>query len=79
MVVKITEVDWTVSREGRTNSSHRFEHLKKEIARLIQSDLGYALRPDHVENCAGLILAQLAHLHGVTVPQQSCPCGEEFK
>ena len=63
-------MDWTVNPEtGRTNSSSRFEHLVEEIARMMRSvHVG-----DDPRSVARLIVAQLAHVHGM-VPGETAKC-----
>lgn len=58
--------DWTVDPEtGRSNSSPEFLRLKAEIADLIRHNGGTALSHLWAHSTAGLILAQLAHVHDV--------------
>lgn len=55
--------DWTTNSEGRANASAKFLHLKDRIAQLINNDTGYILALGRADSLAGLILAQLAHVH----------------
>lgn len=57
--------DWTRGEDGRTNSSPLFHALTKEVARLIREDAN-VLIAGRAEDAAGLILAQLAHVHGLS-------------
>ena len=57
--------DWTVDPEtGRSNSSQRFNELCVEVERLIRGD-AHALIGGRADKTAGLIMAQLAHVHGL--------------
>lgn len=57
--------DWTVDPlTGRSNSSPEFEHLVGEVTRLIR-DEAHALLSGRADMTAALILAQLAHVHGL--------------
>ncbi|MDP3004166.1 MAG: hypothetical protein Q8N43_01520 [Candidatus Azambacteria bacterium] len=59
------EVDWTVDLEThRSNSSPEFRQLVSEVARLIKNE-AHSLLNGQVESAAGLIMAQLAHKHGL--------------
>jgi hypothetical protein len=55
--------DWT-ALDGRCNSSPRFLELCAEIERLIRGD-AHMLIAGRADKTARLILAQLAHKHGV--------------
>ena len=55
--------DWTV-KDGCANSSDEFERLTREIARLIR-DQAHQLLHGNTEAASRLILAQLAHVHGL--------------
>lgn len=57
--------DWTRGKDGRSNSSPLFNALIKEVARLIRED-AHILIAGRAEDTAGLILAQLAHVHGLS-------------
>lgn len=57
--------DWTVDvKTGRSNSSKKFMELCGEVERLILSS-GHALLNGQTSQTARLIMAQLAHLHGL--------------
>lgn len=56
--------DWT-THKGRANSSPKFKKLVGEVARLIKSNGGHCLDEGWVEGTAQLVMAQLAHVHGV--------------
>ena len=59
------EVDWTVDPETyRSNSSPEFRQLVSEVARLIKNE-AHSLLNGQVESAARLIMAQLAHKHGL--------------
>lgn len=58
------QVDWTVGLDGRANSSAKFEYLVAEVTRLIRDD-ARMLITGHADATAGLIVAQLAHRHGL--------------
>lgn len=55
--------DWT-AKDGRSNSSDLFKQLCAEVERLIRSD-AFALIGGRADTTARLIMAQLAHLHGL--------------
>lgn len=59
----MTQPDWT-EHEGRTNCSPLFECLVIEVARLIRGD-AFALLDGGADRTARLIIAQLAHVHGL--------------
>jgi hypothetical protein len=59
--------DWTKGRDGRSNTSPLFEALVKEVGRLIRDD-AHALLAGRAEETARLIMAQLAHAHGLRPP-----------
>ena len=54
--------DWTVDpTTGRSKSSPLFERLVQEVSRIVANTrLG-----DHPNTCARVIMAQLAHVHGL--------------
>ena len=57
--------DWTDHpKTGHTNSSPKFEELVKEVTRLIRAD-AHSLLAGHADMTARLIMAQLAHVHGL--------------
>lgn len=57
--------DWTVDPEtGRSNSSAEYLRSVDEVARLIRGS-GHSLINGHVRSVAALIVAQLAHVHGL--------------
>lgn len=58
-------VDWTTDSEGRSNSSEQFKTLVKEVERLIRGD-AHMLISGRADLTAGLIMAQLAHRHGLS-------------
>lgn len=53
--------DWTAAL-GRSNTSEEFKALCAEVERLIRDD-AHTLVAGHAERTAGLIMAQLAHVH----------------
>jgi hypothetical protein len=66
--------NWTTSEEGRENSSAEYRRLRMAIYDLLRSgDGGFVLNTSWVLDKAGLILAQLAHVHNVgpLPPKQS--------
>lgn len=56
--------DWTADETGRSNSSEIYLHLVKEVEHLIRSD-AHMLISGRADATAGLIVAQLAHVHGL--------------
>lgn len=73
------QVDWTVNpKTHRSNSSPEFQRLVSEVAHLIQ-DEAHNLLSGRVESAAQLIMAQLAHKHGLaprTVEEERASHGE---
>ena len=76
--------DWTVDPQtGRCNSSATFCRLAKEVARIIRNS-SHDLIAGQTESVAGLILARLAHIHGLaprtraSVPCPACDGGREY-
>jgi hypothetical protein len=57
--------NWTTSIDGRENGSERFRQLADEVAKLIRQNGGQCLDGGWVRVTAGLIVAQLAHVHGL--------------
>jgi hypothetical protein len=57
--------DWTTSEEGIANSSALFQSLEKRVAEIIVNS-AHSLLSGHAETVAGLILAKLAHEHGLS-------------
>ena len=55
--------DWTAV-DGRSNSSALYVNLSSEIARLLR-DSAHSLIAGRTDEVGGLILAQLAHKHGL--------------
>lgn len=60
--------DWTV-KDGRANSSDRFEELVRHVDEIILG-AGHDLIHGRSDRVANLIMAQLAHVHGL-VPRDS--------
>ena len=59
------EADWTMDLStGRTNSSPKFEELVVEVTRLIHND-AHMIISGNAGATARLIVAQLAHKHGL--------------
>lgn len=56
--------NWTCDSKGRSNSSAKFEYLCDEVERLIRSD-AHSLISGNAGSTARLIMAQLAHKHGM--------------
>lgn len=68
--------DWTEGQDGRSNSSVPFITLRAEVGRIIR-DSAADLIAGRSDVVAGLILAQLAHRHGLAPtgavePKDSC-------
>ncbi len=58
---KTAEKDWTCDERGFSNSSEEFDRLARDIASVLSDTrLGHDLYAT-----AGLILARLAHVHGL--------------
>ncbi len=60
----VAALDWTADENGRSNSSAEFQRLVAEVARLIR-DEAHSLLSGNTEGAARLIMAQLAHVHGL--------------
>ena len=76
------KTDWTYNPEThRCNDSELFHELERRIAYLIRSSASLLLA-GHAESVAGLILAQLAHVHDFgpvereKLPAPPLPIGE---
>lgn len=61
---KVSHEDWTKNAEGRSNSSEEFLHLCAEVETLMRASAA-ALLNGRVDRVARLIMAQLAHQHGL--------------
>ena len=61
--------DWTV-KDGRVNNSDQFEDLVKHVDELIRGQ-AHDLIAGRSEAVARLIMAQLAHVHGLTPAPQT--------
>jgi len=60
-----TDSDWTVDpRTGRSNSSNQFVSVCDEVERLVRSEAHALMRGD-AASVARLIVANLAHKHGL--------------
>jgi hypothetical protein len=71
--------DWTWNERGQSNSSPIFEKLCGEVERLIRSD-AHSLINGNAGSTARLIMAQLAHVHGLKPtrrPRYPSPRGGE--
>jgi hypothetical protein len=63
--------DWTVDLEtGRSNSSQQYTDLVAEVERLIREGGGRCLSPAWARSTAALIMARLAHVHGLAPERQ---------
>lgn len=61
----MAKLDWTVDpKTGCSNSSPEFGRLCSEVERIIRSD-ARMLMAGRADSTAGLIMAQLAHEHGL--------------
>ncbi len=58
------ELDWTCAPDGRSNSSEKFDECVNAVQRLIL-DSAFDLIRGNSEAVARLIVAQLAHVHGL--------------
>lgn len=56
--------DWTCDADGRSNSSPAFHALVDAVESLIRGD-AQSLIAGRADRTAGLIVAQLAHRHGM--------------
>lgn len=69
----MTTKDWTVDpKTGRSNSSPEFLHLARMVGGLIRNSAQSILAGD-VEGVGRLIMAQLAHAHGMRLRRGSEP------
>lgn len=69
--------DWTWDKRGRSNASPLFCKLCDEVERLIRSD-AHSLISGNAGSTARLIMAQLAHVHGLA-PTTSSDLGRDTK
>lgn len=61
----MARLDWTIDpKTGQSNSSDAFIALCNEVERLIRGD-AHALISGNAGSTARLIVAQLAHVHGL--------------
>ena len=59
------KIDWTIDRRtGCSNSSPLYNLMCAEVERLIRGD-ARSLIAGRAQDTAGLIMAQLAHVHGL--------------
>ena len=65
--------NWTIDpTSGRSNSSPEFNALVKVVARLLRNE-AHSLILGQSDTSARLIMAQLAHVHGlVPCPRKDC-------
>lgn len=59
--------DWTAGPDGRTNSSETYQRIAAHVEALIRQD-AHRLIAGRADMTAGLIVAQLAHKHGLAPP-----------
>lgn len=65
MTDRAARKDWTVDpKTGRSNSSKRYKEICKHVERLIRNE-AFSLIAGRADNTARLIVAQLAHVHGM--------------
>lgn len=62
--MRLLRRDWTTAPDGRVNSSPEFLRLVAEVERLIKGS-AHSLLNGRADQTARLILAQLAHVHGL--------------
>lgn len=58
------KLDWTCDNTGRSNSSQKFQRLCDDVERMIRGD-AHSLIAGNAQSTARLIMAQLAHVHGL--------------
>ena len=64
----MAKIDWTIDpRSGNSNSSSLFNILSAEVGRLIR-DSAHSLIAGRTDDVARLVIAQLAHKHGLRPP-----------
>lgn len=64
----MSEKDWTRNaKSGRSNDSPQFAALCSEVERIIRGD-AHTLLSGRADITAGLIMAQLAHVHKLAPP-----------
>ena len=61
--------DWTRASDGRSNSSEAYSFICRHVERLIRSD-AHRLLSGRADDTAGLIVAQMAHVFGMTPDEQ---------
>lgn len=62
------EEDWTC-KDGRANSSDEYLRLVAEVEQLIRRS-AHSLIAGRAQDVAGLIMAQLAHVHGLRLSKK---------
>lgn len=68
--IDIEDDDWTKAKNGRTNSSKQFLFLVSEVESIIRGG-AHSLINGQVNQVARVIMAQLAHRHGLRpAPQE---------
>lgn len=66
----MARLDWTIDpHSGKLNSSRAFVTLCDEVESLIRAD-AHALIAGNAGSTARLIVAQLAHVHGLAPPSE---------
>lgn len=68
-------MNWTYDSAGSSNSSPKFLEICDEVERLIRSS-AHTLISGNADHVARLIVAQLAHVHGMTPSSVSNSEGE---
>jgi hypothetical protein len=70
------KTDWTVDpKTGRSNSSKQYQEMCRHVEALIRGD-SFSLLAGRADKTAGLIMAQLAHVHGLRpMPKRRRPAG----
>lgn len=64
--------DWTINR-GRTNSSVRFLDLVDDVSSVLRGNGGQCLDAGWCYRMATLIVARMAHLHGLAPAKKMKP------
>ena len=67
--------DWT-AKNGKSNSSDEYLRLVAEVERLIRDD-AHMLISGKADKTAGLIMAQLAHKHGLAPLRDNPPAAPD--
>lgn len=67
-------LDWTTGADGKSNSSPEYLALSRHVSQVIR-DCAFQLIAGNVDDVAGLVVSQLAHVYGLRPPPPHCVRG----